>query len=209
MINSTTNKELEHLRGDWPLTEIIFASLPKYNAHIGIIGAYEGKLMELFAVNTTPKTIVGYEPQLWAHDKARVRLEPYNNCVVYPYGLGIQDESNVPMGFFGTDGCSILAATTSEDVGIGNLHDALPELINATYDLVVVNIEGYEFILLPYLLEKLKLSTHIHRLAVQFHDGYSLNNSEYAKLIYDLNNEYEHNFGLYLPSWGYWWSTHE
>ena len=70
-------------------------------------------------------------------------------------------------------------------------------------DLMVMNIEGYEFQLVPHLL-KPRPGLNIERMAVQFHPRNS-NVADYYYCVWLLNNRYRCSFQAALPSWGYWY----
>lgn len=196
--------ELEALREEWSLSRIL--QLPPYPT-IVLAGAYKGKLMQYFLEYVPDSYVAGYEPQDWAYNEAAARLKPYFpiSWLLSPLALGTSNKSDIPMGEWGTDACSFL--TSEREQGIAPLMvDAAAELSQMydIVDLLVLNMEGYEFELLPHLLSSFNMQ-HIKSLAVQFHLQYSTP-SKYMHLLHQLDAMYPNRFMYNLPAWGYWWS---
>lgn len=165
------SEDVEQLMLDWPLYKLLTL---KPGMRALIVGAYQGKVMELLATQQPEyKEIVGYEPQTWAHERAQTRmvLGGFQNCPVYPYGLGLVTNIE-PMGEYHTDAASFIN-TGSREQGSGLLVNANQELSrllgdDERIDLMIMNIEGYEFKLLPFLREAGWLE-RIDEIAVQWH----------------------------------------
>lgn len=193
--------ELLALHEEWSLSRLI--RLPP-SSTVVLAGAYKGKLMQWFLERDPTTEVHGYEPQEWARQEATSRLRAYPNWYLSHRALGTKDAYNVPMGEWGTDGCSFL--TTEREQGVAEIMvDAAIELPAAytAIDLLVLNMEGYEFELLPYLLKSGVISS-IWSLAVQFHTKYTTP-SQYHELLYLLDRVYPNRFNYNLPAWGYWW----
>lgn len=117
------------------------------------------------------------------------------------------------MGEFGTDACSFInTGPDSREQGNGLIRDyaiVAEELEIDHIDLMIMNIEGYEFELLPYLME-LGLLENIDRLIIQFHLGFG-NDSDYPQLLAELSDIYPRSITsaadlmIQLPTWGYWY----
>lgn len=194
--------ELTQLLERWPMGQTF--DLPP-DSNIVVCGAYKGITMELLATLYKPKAIIGFEPQEWAAEQARMRMlaTDYPSMV---YGYGLADGSKrMMMGEFGTDACSAInTGINSREEGWCLFEDANKVLTNlglGKIDLFVMNIEGYEFALLPYLKAN-GWWRHIDRFVVQFHLGFG-NDSNYNELIHELDSEYTFVEGP-LPVWGYW-----
>lgn len=161
------------LIADWPLCQL-FRLQP--SDHAVVVGAYEGKLMQALLELYPGIQITGFEPQPWAFNKAwRRLLETYggeNGWRLEPYGLGTESRDGVPMGEFETDAASFVnVGPGSRQQGAGDLLEATKALSQSwPIDLMVMNIEGYEFQLIEYLAQQ-DLLKHIKRLAVQWHLG--------------------------------------
>jgi hypothetical protein len=206
-----SNLDVRQLGSNWPLYR-------KFNLDesslVVVAGAYQGIVMQLLADAYAPNMIMGYEPQVWAATKARERLAAYDNCRVVGYGLGIA-EGVFDMGEYFTDACSFVnVGEGSREHGAGFMKDAAERLkiiatVSKLYpersddiDLFVMNMEGYEFELLPYLLETGILANHVRKLAVQWHHGFG-NDNNYEELLERLDNIYTRVVDE-APSWIYW-----
>jgi hypothetical protein len=197
--------ERNDLLATWPLAEVVTAYLP-LEPLICIVGSYKGKLAEFLTEQAHPLNIVCFDPQEWANKEAQQRLSNYPEALVMGYGLGVENAA-VPLHHFGTDACSMVFTgndAPTQLVQAGPVHEGISELINTQYDLGIINIEGYEFTLLPYIMEKLAIENHFKKLAVQFHTDYATM-SAYGLLLHELDRAYPHNLGHFLPSWGYWY----
>lgn len=123
------------------------------------VGGYKGRWALQMARRYWPQLYV-YEPQAWAAEVCREVLRPYG-AFVFGHGVGVRDET-LPMNGYETDGCTFV----NGDGPTGLLRDAaavLPQSI----DVMLINIEGYEYTLIPYLLEQ---GITPRNLVVQFHE---------------------------------------
>lgn len=115
------------------------------------VGSFKGRWALQIARLYNPR-LYCFEPQAWACDVTAEVLADYN-AQVHCYGLGTYNGQR-QLGEFGTDGCGFLANTRETGQGqVRDIAEVLPELGVASIDLMLVNIEGYEHILLPYMLE--------------------------------------------------------
>ncbi len=139
------------------------------------VGGYRGRWAAEIAERYDPILHI-YEPQPWAYDALCGRFYGNRRVVVYNFALGIED-AIVDMGAFGTDGASMLRDSAyMEDyegsrnkMGSVTVHDAARELGTlGEIDLMLMNIEGYEYLLLPYMAEH-GLLARVRYLMVQFH----------------------------------------
>lgn len=205
-------EEVRELASIWPLAFLF--NLPP-GARVMVAGAWEGRVMELLArVYPEIGSLEGYEPQHEAAERALRRLARAGiAATVHPYGLGVRPEVRA-MGDAGTYFASFVnldpSAARSLDGGagegelrnvltvIGNDPDRLP------VHLLVLNVEGYEFELLPYLLDLGAFrSGLIERLALQVHEGFG----DFAPIAARLEESHKRVFDE-LPGWGFWeWSS--
>lgn len=191
------NQELQDLEDRWHIASILKSLITADAPTIVVAGAYKGLVVDYLATLYPSAPVLGYEPQGWAYEVARERNSIHKNAKIYPYGLGVETKDSVPMGEFSTDACSFLE--DSGERGFGNLEDAALHL-GPGVDLLVINMEGYEYKLLPYLLRFAPKA-----LAVQFHTKYATWN-EHFNLLFNLGKVYGHEFTLALPQWGLWWN---
>lgn len=143
----------------WPLGRHL--GLPPGSVSI-VAGAYKGRVMQLIA-ETYPDygTIHGFEPQAWAIEEARRRLgseqEPggkplFRDCFVHPFAIGTET-NEVWIDEWGTDAASILSQQ-GRTRGLGIMLEYALGLSIAGVDrcdLFVMNMEGYEFELIPWM----------------------------------------------------------
>lgn len=124
---------------DWPL---------KMHSVVVEVGGYKGRWSLQIAERYEPRLFV-FEPQAWAADVCRAVLGKRAN--VYAVALGDQD-ATLPMGAFETDGCSF----TKPGDGIGQMREIKGMFdqcqIAEHIDLMLMNIEGYEYTLIPHML---------------------------------------------------------
>jgi len=165
-------EDLRELAASWPLC-FLFKLPPQ--ARVVVAGAYKGKVIQLLAdMYPDHGTIYGFDPQPWAIEQARIRLSGYKNVNLMNIGIGTKHGS-FPMGEWETDACSFVnIGENARQHGEGmlvlaeSMFDELKFNEQTPLDLAVFNMEGYEFDLLPYMIEK-DLMWSVERIAVQFH----------------------------------------
>lgn len=162
-------EDIKLLSKEWPLC---FELELKPNDIVIVAGAYQGKVMELLARIYPELTIHGFDPQLWAIERAAERLENVSmdsTWYLHNYGIGIK-EGTFPMDEWGTDGCSFVSQDRREK-GVGQLREfgkVMEDLEIERINLAIFNMEGYEFPLLTHLLAECWIEK-IDKLAVQWH----------------------------------------
>jgi FkbM family methyltransferase len=137
---------------DWPLT---------YTSIVVEIGGFKGRWALQIQERYFPKLYV-FEPQAWAYAVCKEVLG--KRAVVFDYALGTYD-GRVTMGEWETDGCSIVKPGETT-VPMHEIGAAFAELGLDHIDLMLINIEGYEYTLIPHMLDRGILP---QRLMVQFH----------------------------------------
>lgn len=169
---------------DWPLTiESVVVEL----------GGYRARWALQIARRHWPRLYV-YEPQPWAYAVCARLLKPYD-AFVLPYGVGVRNE-RLPMAKYETDGCTFAGGG---DGPLGELRDAR-EVLPKHVDLMLVNIEGYEYTLLPYLLDQQLLPD---RLMVQWHTWADAG-GEHSAIVARLERTHARlwDYGDTLQAWG-------
>ena len=175
---------------DWPLTE---------QSTVVEVGGYCGRWALQIAERYHPRLFV-FEPQPWAHAVCQAVLG--DAAKVCNYGLG-PDYGTLPMGNWETDGCSFVnvgAGATSEGQ-ICELELTFKRLEIDQIDLMLMNIEGYEYTLLPYMLDKGILP---RRLMVQYHlfgDPYGLIMAGHWQRLEELGYKIAWTYGIMLTAW--------
>jgi FkbM family methyltransferase len=140
---------------DWPLTR---------DSVVVEVGGYKGRWALQIAERYNPRLYV-FEPQSWAAQVCREVLGDL--AEVLPFGIGVED-GYFMMGEYETDGCSF-AKEPGDDYALCQMKDvsaAFTDLQFDHIDLMLVNIEGYEYTLIPHMLNQ---GIHPSRLMVQFH----------------------------------------
>lgn len=125
------------------------------------VGGYKGRWALQIAERYAPRLYV-FEPQGWAYNVCRDVLG--ERATVFGYGLGVVD-GFAHMNGYETDGCTFVGGDgpMAEMCEIGGV---VKRLGLTRIDLMLMNIEGYEYTLLPHMLERGILPD---RLMVQFH----------------------------------------
>lgn len=145
------------------------------------IGAFDGTWAAQIAAKYRPEFMFLIEPQSTGAHLSRLRTAMadigYHSYQVMHYGLGIRD-ATLPMVEADTDGASFIKAVGDkgrEQTTVGRLmdaHDWFTQFQQAggwtDIDLTSMNIEGYEYELLPYLVKTGDIAL-LQDLAVQFH----------------------------------------
>ncbi len=218
-------EDLRVLAAEWPLGFLF--NLPP-GANIVVAGAHEGKVMDLLArLYPDYWILAGFEPQVDALVRASARLQVLRAVGVgqtdrgirlFPYALGVHD-GEFTMHDWGTREASFVThrsgeARSSGAVATGRMrafeHAMVDAGMNAPgirwIDLLLLNIEGFEFTLLDHLLKMDWFSSGvIRRLAMQVHFGME-GEELYAPSIERLERTHKRVFDE-LPQWGYWqWS---
>jgi FkbM family methyltransferase len=147
---------------NWPLTE---------KSVVVEVGAYKGRWSQAI-YDKYQCQVHCYEPQIWAFDELRKLVDGGQrpNMYLHPFAIGTAD-GWLPMGEFNTDACSFLHVGVREQ-GLGQMMDA--KTVMDTYffstiiDLMMMNIEGYEYPLLEYMLDN-NLLDRVNRLCIQWH----------------------------------------
>lgn len=180
---------------DFPLTEesVVFD-----------IGAYKGRWAREIATRYNPH-LFAFEPQPWAAELCRRELESFPKAKVFEHGLGV-DTGLFPMDEFGTDGCTFeVGYSTRDQIGQGRLVEILSFIKKnrvKKIDLCMMNIEGYEFRLIPYMLEN-GVFERIRYFMCQFHLFGDQDSARYEALrdaIYE-KMDYHFDYGRVLTCW--------
>lgn len=155
-------------------------------AKVAVIGAYKGDTVAFIGEHHPKCQIYAYEPQIWAFTQLRNRFFGVEAINLFNYGIGVIDNEGVPLYEYGTDAASMieLPGWRSRDyVRIKNARKTWEGM----FDFMLINIEGYEYDLIPYLME--------HNLApkewmIQFHFYKDSKAVEYAAVREQLEGHY-------------------
>lgn len=119
-----------------------------------VIGAYKGDTCSFIRYYHPHVRLTAFEPQDWAYEElfTRGRQEGFGTWNV---ALAVEDKDDVPLYEYGTDAASLLELPGARSLGKCRTVDAVRFLRShnlTTAALALVNIEGYEYGLIPYLL---------------------------------------------------------
>lgn len=137
---------------EWPLTA---------ESVVIDVGGYIGRWALQIAERYAPRLYV-FEPQTWAYEVCREVLG--DKAQVHNVALGVEDGLRA-CGAWGTDGCSLMKQG-SAFVLMREVRQLFRGLQLSGIDLMLMNVEGYEYTLLPYMLDR---GIRPDRLMVQFH----------------------------------------
>lgn len=179
-------------------------------------GGYAGRWLTGMA-SRYRGTYHAFDPQGWAIDRLEERWQQTvaNGSTLYAhrFGLGLRDET-LPMRGWGTDANSFLMddayfeANPGEgrrDAGMGELRDAVAVLNERDFpriDVLMSNIEGYEFPLFPYLIER-GVIDRVRFIAIQFHSAHDPDGSKEQAIRAALarTHDIRFDYGLVLAGW--------
>jgi len=191
-----TDPDLIGLDRIWPLGQQL--TVPE-NGTIVVAGAYEGRYVHYLSEMFPTAYIHGYEPQDEARSMAEKRLKGRNRVRFSRYALGTANRS-MSLGKQGTDGASFMENLGK--AGMITVLDAVDVLHGLPpVDLLVLNAEGSEWSLLPYLMDEM-MQHRIKSLAIQFHPGY-VSTARAEEVLLKLRQYYAEKSGTY-PSWTLW-----
>lgn len=171
-------------------------------SRIVVAGAYEGTTIKFLCDFFGPEIEVhGYEPEGTVRSRAADKLREYPNVHLYDYGIGV-DAGSFPMVRAGTDMCSFVADGTPI-TNVGELHlvdDVLLDLGHV--NLMFLNMEKYEHVLLPYMVEH-DLMMYVDHLVVQFH-GTEDDHAPSSDLLKGLRRTHDLKWSRPRWQWAHW-----
>lgn len=167
-----------------------------------VAGAYDGTTIKFLCDFFGPDLEVhGYDPQGSMLSSAANKLRGYPNVHLYDYGIGVEAGS-FPMVRAGTDMCSfVMDDTPVTNVGVLRLaDDVLSDLDHVS--LMVLNMEKYEHVLLPYMVEN-SLVQRVDHLVVQFH-GDENDHAPSSDLLKGLRRTHDLKWSRPRWQWAHW-----
>lgn len=166
------------------------------------IGGYEGRWALEMCKRYNPRMLV-YEPQDWAFMKCKEALKEYHpKAIVLNFGLGTKT-AWMEMGQWGTDGSSFIHIDATKPTGESRTVDAAQALHSCgEIDVMLMNIEGYEFQLIPYLVEK-GIMKRVKYFMCQFHTFEDADEAKYLALreLLGKTMAVEWDYGKVLTCW--------
>lgn len=174
---------------DWPLDE---------TSVVVEVGGYTGRWALQIAERYAPRLYV-FEPQGWAAEVCKAVLG--EKALVSGSALGDRGGFAV-MTKWGGDGCTLVHARDgwdTVDVPMFEIGEAFRNLGITHIDLMLMNIEGYEYTLIPHMLKQGVLPD---RLIVQFHPQPE---GDETMAIYSLLDAHGYriawDYGVVLTAW--------
>ena len=178
---------------------------PHLNEHSIVfeVGAYKGRWAKQIA-DKYGCTVYAFEPQTWAYEEI-VKLNNPNICPLN-YGLGVKTET-VMLGEYDTDACSVYTTNSRKD-GYGDFLEAEQAflslgLVDRDLDLMMMNIEGYEYDLIPHMIDS-GLVLFFKTICVQWHTFRDETGYKYNKIrsrLSDLGYTLKWSFFPTLECW--------
>jgi FkbM family methyltransferase len=192
-----TESETFHNDSPWWKRSIHVDGLNKDSIVVDI-GGYNGIWSYRIAKRYQPRLFI-FEPQEWCCVILKELFKDYN-ANIFNYGLG-KKSGDFSVYNFRTDGCSFVRELGGKTRGsklklpVVNINDAFNEIGLSNIDVMMVNIEGGEFKLIPYMMKK---NIFPKTLMFQSHDIYLIKNlneevSKYYTCLWD--------YGTPLSAW--------
>lgn len=135
------------------------------NPTIVIIGAYKGDTAEFVRIHHPTAFMALFEPQAWAFDKLADTFHRDPRVWLSNCALGLED-GEATIYEYGTDAASLMYLPDSRAHRKANVCEARRMLdFLHNIDFAIVNCEGLEYFLLPYIVDQL----HQAKVLVQEH----------------------------------------
>jgi len=128
------------------------------------IGGFEGRWASQIAEKYDPYITI-FEPTKFGYGRCSERLFVNKKVKVNPHGLWVTD-CDLPLYNPGNDGGSVLMPHVTSEVC--HFLDVYTEIKDTDVDLCLMNVEGAEYILLPYMIAN-RLMENIRYFWCQFH----------------------------------------
>ena len=133
------------------------------NSTVWEIGGFEGRWAEQIIGKFDPYLTI-FEPTKWGFGKCSAMFFDNDKVTVEHYGLWVMD-ANLPIYNPGNDGASVIMPHASSEVcQFRDIYTLLVEEV----DLCLMNVEGSEFVILPYMIAN-GLMKNIRQFWCQFH----------------------------------------
>lgn len=161
-------------------------------ARVWEIGGFEGRWAAQIVQKFDPYMEI-FEPQAWAVARLKERFLREKKVDIQPFGLWVTDAS-LPLYHIGTDGASLL------NPGVHSEVCQFMDIYNRVYaevDLALMNIEGAEFVLLPYMIGN-DLMRHFRFFWCQFHPGLvTEGETRFLRIFEGLNRTHRVKWNFY------------
>jgi len=160
-------------------------------------GAFHGRWALEIATRYHPKLYL-FEPQKWLEAELKFAFKGYR-AQVCPFGLGTENKTTT-LWEFGNDGATFVSNADARDIGqmaeIREIRTAFTEIGLGVIDLMLINIEGGEYTLIPHMFERSILPKWLMvQMHLKFGDEHKLRAqiAEHYRLLWD--------YGSILTAW--------
>ena len=177
----------ETLALDWTIGE---------NALVWEIGGFEGRWASQMVEKYNPMMHI-FEPQQWAVEHLKTRFAGAPKVSIHPFGLWTHD-TKLRLWEHDTDGASVVKnnGRTSE---VCDFEDIFKYINTTDVDVCLMNIEGAEYALIPYLLG-LGMMERFRYFWCQFHPETSLFSEQKEARIFNGMFATHRVMWSYLPT---------
>jgi len=171
---------------DWPINS---------RSTVWEIGGFEGRWAAQIVERYNPYMTI-FEPQRWAIERMKKRFAGNTKVTLNNFGLWVMD-AHLPLYNMETDAASLVnPGPHSEVLDFRDIYNLLKD---EQVDLCLMNIEGAEFILLPYMIAN-SLMRNIKYFWCQFHPGLVTHGEERFLRISDGMRATHKVFWNYYPT---------
>lgn len=164
------------------------------DSHVWEIGGFEGRWAAQIAEKFDPYITI-FEPTQWGYGKCSALFFDNPKVNVKPYGLWVMD-AQLELYNPGNDGASLYDPHTKAEKC--QFKDAYTELGVQQIDLCLMNVEGAEFALLPYMIGNDMLLA-FRQFWCQFHLHVEDSLSRITPIFWHLNRTHEMKWN-YFPT---------
>lgn len=167
-----------------------------------VAGGYKGDTAA-FLRSMHKGRVFAFEPQQWAAALLQDRFSGDGWVTVRGFGLGSTNAEGVDMGEYWTDACSFLFDPKAvRAIGTGDLRDVAEvwkEEGIGVADLLLLNMEGYEYVLLPYMADRGLLAC-VGNIVLQIHEHVAVEGVALGSILRQTHDLVA-DFG---PAWQWW-----
>lgn len=161
-------------------------------------GAFHGRWALEIAQRYNPHLYL-FEPQGWLAQELRTTFRAWQKVKIFSFGLGTETRK-ATLWNWGNDGATFIECRDARDGGgeayLQEISETFLDLDLMRPDLMLINIEGYEFQLIPYMLGKGILP---RQLMVQMH--VSFGNELSLRQLIQTRYQLFWDYGATLSAW--------
>jgi len=160
------------------------------------IGGFEGRWAKQMEEKYNPHITI-FEPQLWAVERMQAKFQGNPKVAIRPFGLWVID-ARMSLHKYETDGCSILG--DGETAARADFLDAYSvKQDRQDVDVCLMNIEGAEYALLPYMIG-MDMMQNFRYFWCQFHPGLVQDGDRRSNTLFKMLAHTHHKLWDYFPT---------